>query len=199
MGIYIPPNKPRRASRGNAYFFSDKAGALDVTANMFHEVSHQCLLLESPSVTPTAHLKNVGNFWVFEGLGTYFETVAVQPDNSLLVGGFVGPRIRDARRRMLENGDAVPTERLVRLNKLGMLGANHDTARLHYAEAMALTVYIMEGRGGRYRDGFCDYVRDALRGRLRNDGNRQLDDRLGISYRELDAELLADLRPRWTK
>ena len=99
---------------------------------------------------------------------------------------------------MLENGEAVPIERLVRLNQDGMLGPDKDTARLNYAEAMALTVYIMEGRGGKYRDGFCDYVRDALRGRLRNDGSHQLDDRLGISYKQLDAELLADLETALT-
>ncbi len=192
LGIYIPPKKPG-LRRAPAYFFSDKGGVLDVTANLFHEVSHQ-LLLESASVTPNAHLKNIGNFWVFEGLGTYFETVAVQPDNSLMVGGYVGPRIQGARKRMLDNGEAVPIERLVRLNQSGLLGPDKETARLHYAEAMALTVYIMEGRGGKYRDGFFDYVRDALRGRLRNDGSHQLDDRLGISYKELDAELLADLK-----
>ena len=44
------------------------------------------------------------------------------------------------------------------------MGPDDETARLHYAEAMALTVYLMEGRGGKYREGFLDYVRDALRG-----------------------------------
>jgi hypothetical protein len=38
-------------------------------------------------------------------------------------------------------------------------------------------------------------VRDALRGRLRGDGGRQLDDRLGVSYQTLDAQFLAALRP----
>jgi len=193
LGIYIPPKKPG-LRRAPAYFFSDQGGALDVTATLFHEVSHQ-LLQESTSAPPNAFRKNSGNFWVFEGLGTYFETVVAQPDNSLEFGGYVGPRIRDARRRMLENGQAVPIEQLVRLNQNALLGPDDNTARLHYAEAMALTVYLMEGRGGKYRDGFLDYVRDALHGRLKSDGSHQLDDRLGISYRELDAELLADLKP----
>ncbi len=193
MGIYFPPEKAG-LRRTPAYFFRDKGGALDVTSTLFHEVSHQ-LLIELTTATPNAYSrKNSGNFWVFEGLGTYFETVDVQPDNSLHVGGYVGPRIQSARRRMLENGETVPIERLVRLNQDGLLGPDKETARLHYAEAMALTVYILEGRGGKYRDGFFDYVRDALRGRLKNDGNHQLDDRLGSSYKELDAELLADLK-----
>jgi hypothetical protein len=196
LGIYIPPDpKKPGLRRAPAYFFRDKGGALDVTATLFHEVSHQ-LLLESASVPPNAFRKNIGNFWVFEGLGTYFETVTVEPDNSLLVGGYVGPRIRDAQKRTLENGEAVPIERLVRLNQNGFIDPEPRTSRLHYAQAMALTVYLLEGAGGKYREGFFDYVRDALRGRLRNDGNHQLDDRLGISYKQLDAELLADLRPR---
>ena len=103
LGIYIPPKKAG-VRRAPAYFFSDKGGALDVIATLFHEVSHQ-LLQESTSATPNAFRKNFGNFWVFEGLGTYFESVVVEPDNSLLFGGYVGPRIKDARRRMLENGE----------------------------------------------------------------------------------------------
>ena len=76
LGIYIPPKKPG-VRRAPAYFFSDKGGALDVTATLFHEVSHQ-LLLESTSAPPNAFRKNIGNYWVFEGLGTYFETVVVR-------------------------------------------------------------------------------------------------------------------------
>jgi hypothetical protein len=193
LGIYIPPKKPG-LRRAPAYFFSDQGGALDVTATLFHEVSHQ-LLQESTGAQPNAFRKNFGNFWVFEGLGTYFETVVVHPDNSLEFGGYVGPRIRDARRRMLENGQMVPIEQLVRLNQDALLGPDDDSARLHYAESMALAVYLMEGQGGKYREDFLDYVRDALHGRLKSGGSHQLDDRIGISYKELDAELLADLKP----
>ena len=88
----------------------------------------------------------------------------------------------------------MPIEQLVRLNQNGFMGPDKDAARLHYAQAMALTVYLMEGRGGKYRDGYLDYLRDALRGRLKGGGGNQLDDRLGTSYKELDAELLADLK-----
>ena len=59
---------------------------------------------------------------------------------------------------MLENGQAVPIEQLVRLTQNGCWARMTDTARLHYAEAMALTVYLMEGRGGKYRDGYLDYL-----------------------------------------
>jgi Protein of unknown function (DUF1570) len=164
-----------------------------VTSTLFHEVSHQ-LLFESTGVGTGEYKKNVGNFWVFEGLGTYFETVASQADGSLRVGGFVSPRIEVARVRILTNGEFVPIEQLVRLGQNGF--TDPDSIHLHYAEAMAVCVFLIDGQGGRYRDDFLDYVRDALRGRLRTDASQALTDRLGVAYKTLDAEFLVDLKPR---
>ena len=67
-----------------------------MTATLYHEVSHQ-LLFESAGRRTTIE-RNVGNYWVFEGLGTYFETLTAEPDGSLRIGGLVGPRIDEARR-----------------------------------------------------------------------------------------------------
>jgi hypothetical protein len=191
LGLYVPPKPPKR--RAPAYFFRDEGGQLDVTSTLYHEVSHQ-LLFESTGVGPSAYKNNSGNYWVFEGLGTYFETVTGAPDGALQVGGFVGPRIEVARIRLTERGAQVPVERLVRLGQDGF--NQSDQVYLYYGEAMALTVYLMHGQGGRYREPFLDYVRDALRGRLRDGGSKTLDDRLGVAYRTLDTELLAALRPR---
>jgi hypothetical protein len=191
LGIYIPPAKNER--RVPAYFFLDKGGQLDVTATLFHETSHQ-LLFESTSISPASFRKNMGNYWVFEGLGTYFETVSPQPDGSFQVGGFVSPRIEVARIRLLDRGELVPVERLVRLGQNGF--NNSEKIHLHYAEAMALAVFLMDGRGGQYREDFLDYVRDALRGQLRGDGGHALDDRIGVPYKTLEAEFLAELKPR---
>lgn len=191
LGFYDPPQPGKR--RAPAYFFRDPDGQLDVTSTLFHEVSHQ-LLFESTSVGTGSYKKNVGNYWVFEGLGTYFETVAVQPDGTLRVGDFVGPRIEVARDRLLDRAELVPVERLVRLGQNGF--NDRDRVHLHYAESMALCVFLMDGHGGRYRAGFLDYVRDALRGRLRGTTGRALEDRLGISYRTIEADFLAALGTR---
>ncbi len=60
---------------------------------------------------------------------------------------------------------------------------------------MALAVYLMHGNDGKYREPFLDYVRDALRGRLRGlDAERALGDRLGVTYKALDTEFLTTLR-----
>jgi hypothetical protein len=194
LGYYDPPPPGKR--RAPAYFFRDVGGQLDVTSTLFHEVSHQ-LLFESSGVGTGEYRKNVGNFWVFEGLGAYFETVESQPDGSLRVGGFVGPRIEVARIRLLGNGEFVPIEQLVRLGQVGFTDA--ASIHLHYAEAMALCVFLIDGHGTRYREDFLDYVRDALRGRLRTDAARALSERLGVAYATLDGEFLTDLKAREPK
>ena len=94
-----------------AYFFRDPGGQLPVTATLYHEVSHQ-LLFETAG--PNAYTKNVGNYWVFEGLGTYFETVLPQPDGSLEVGGLAGPRIEAAIRSLVDQGQLDPAGRIHR-------------------------------------------------------------------------------------
>jgi hypothetical protein len=185
LGYYDPELLGR--SKGNrvpAYFFRDVDGQLPVTATLYHEVSHQ-LLFESAG--PNAYKKNVGNYWVFEGLGTYFETVSPQPDGTLEVGGVVGPRIETAIRELIDAGKAIPLERFVRLGQTEF--NRDDQIYLHYQEAMAVTIFLMQARQQLYRDDFLEYVRDALRGRLKGTSGRSLDDWVGASYQTLDREL----------
>jgi hypothetical protein len=134
----------------------------------------------------------MGNYWVFEGLGTYFETVVSAPDGTLRVGGLVGPRIDVAKLRLIKQREFVPTERLVRLGRNEF--NRDDLVHLHYAEAMALTVFLMRAQNESYREPFLDYVKDAYRGRLRRDTGRSLAERLDIPYKTLDAQLLEFLR-----
>ncbi len=97
LGYYEPPKSGQK--RAPAYFFRDPEGQLPVEANLYHEVSHQ-LLFETAG--PNAYTKNAGNYWVFEGLGTYFETVSPQDDGSLEVGGLVGRRIEAALNSLVD-------------------------------------------------------------------------------------------------
>jgi hypothetical protein len=188
LGIYIPAG--RGAGRKHAYFFRDQGGQLDVTATLFHEVSHQ-LLFESGVAAAADYRKNVGNYWVFEGLGTYFETLTFEPDGSVRIGGLSGPRLAEARRTLGERGNIVPLAAFVRYD---MDSFNGDDIFQHYQQAAALAVYLMNGRAGAYREPFLDYVRDACQGRLRRTTGRSLEDRLGKSYSELEAELRQYLR-----
>jgi hypothetical protein len=191
LGFYDPPKGG--AKRAPAYFYREPDGQIAATATLYHEVSHQ-LLFETAG--PNRYNKNVGNYWVFEGLGTYFETVIDDPcgpEGALLVGGLVGPRLESAQVRLLEEHEFIPIERMVRFNEREF--TREEVIHLHYAESMALTLFLMQGRDGRYREPFLDYVKDAYRGRLRGDSGRSLEDRLGVPYSVLDAQFLAYLKP----
>ena len=188
LGFYPPP-KPGGSRRMTAYFFRDPGGQLPVTATLYHEVSHQ-LLFETAG--PNAYTRNVGNFWVFEGLGTYFETVLPQPDGSLEVGGLAGPRIEVAINALVGKKQLIPLAEFI---ALGENAFNSDPEiYLHYQQAMALTVFLMQWHQGTYRDAFLDYVRDAYRGRIKHGTGRELRDRLGQSYATLDSQFAAFLK-----
>ncbi len=188
LGFYPPP-KAGGSRRMTAYFFRDPDGQLPVTATLYHEVSHQ-LLFETAGAN--AYTRNVGNYWVFEGLGTYFETVLPQPDGSLEVGGLTGPRIEAAIKALVGKGQLIP---LVEFIAKGENAFNTDPEiYLHYQQAMALTVFVMQWHEGTYRDAFLDYVRDAYRGRIKHGAGRTLQDRLGQSYATLDGQFRAFLK-----
>lgn len=181
LGYYNPP-RPGKGNRAPAYFFRDLGGQLPVTATLYHEVSHQ-LLFETAG--PNSYTKNVGNYWVFEGLGTYFETVTPLPDGAIEVGGMVGERIA-AGRQSLAAGRFLPLDAFLRLDQNGF--NRRDQIHAHYQQAMALAVFLMQWNDGAYRDAFLDYVHDAYRGRLKRTTGRSLEDRLGVPVNELDKQ-----------
>jgi hypothetical protein len=188
LGYYSPPKTAGR--RAPAYFFRDPNGQLPVTANLYHEVSHQ-LLFETAGTN--AYTRNAGNYWVFEGLGTYFETVSPQPDGSIEVGGLVGPRIEAALTALVDQGRTIPLAAFVTLGKDDF---ERDGRRkyLYYQQAMALTVFLMQWHSGAHRDAFLDYAHDAYRGRIKARTGRSLQDRLGEPYATLEEQLLAFLK-----
>jgi hypothetical protein len=187
LGFYHPPKSGH--GRVPAYFFRDPVGQIPVTATLYHEVSHQ-LLFETAG--PNAYTRNVGNYWVFEGLGTYFETVAPQPDGSLNVGGFVGRRMEEALNSLVERGRPIPLAEFVELDENGFM--QEPQVYTNYQQAMALSVFLMQWHYGTYRDAFLDYVRDAYRGRIKRTTGRSLQDRLGQKYSALDGQFLAFLK-----
>ena len=181
LGYYCPP-RSGKANRAVAYFFRDVGGQLPVTATLYHEVSHQ-LLFETAG--PNAFTKNVGNFWVFEGLGTYFETVTPQPDGSIEVGGLVGERLTAAQ-QALANGRFLPLQQFLMLDQNSF--SRRERILVNYQQAEALTVFLMQWNEATYRDDFLDYVKDAYRGRIKRSTGRSLEDRLGQPAKVVDAQ-----------
>jgi len=184
LGYYDPP-KPGKGGRSTAYFFRDADGRLPVEATLYHEVSHQ-LLFESAG--PNAFTKNVGAYWVFEGLGTYFETVVRESDDSLEVGGLVGPRL-EAAIGALRAGQMTPLGEFLQLDQSGF--NRPDRIHVHYQQAMALALFLMQADEGAYREPFLDYARDAYRGRIKRSSGRSLEDRLGVPVGEIERRFKA--------
>jgi hypothetical protein len=172
-----------------AFFFRDPGGQIPVTATLYHEVSHQ-LLFETAG--PNAYTKNAGNYWVFEGLGSYFETVSPQPDGSLEVGDLVGVRIEEALKSLVDRALYTPLAEFIELEETAFM--RKPDVYTNYQQAMALTVFLMQWHQGTYRDAFLDYVRDAYRGRIKRGHGRTLQDRLGQPYSTLDTQFLAFLK-----
>jgi hypothetical protein len=188
LGFYDPPKSGH--GRVPAYFFRDPNGQIPETATLYHEVSHQ-LLFETAG--PNSYTKNYGNFWVFEGLGTYFETVTPQPDGSLEVGGLVGPRIAEAYQSLVVRGGSIPLEEFVAFDESRF----RDAVQIYqnYQQAMALTLFLMQWNDGVYREHFLDYVRDAYHGRIkRSTGRLALRNRLHMPYATLEKQFLTFLR-----
>ncbi len=191
LGYYDPLTTRGQKNRKPAYFYRDTGGQIEGIATLYHEVSHQ-LLFES--VGGQSYKKNAGNYWVFEGLGTFFETVETHPDGTMSVGGFVGPRISRAVEEIAGRRNAIPTELFVSFGQ--------DTFNLesqiyaNYQQAMALTLFLMRWRDGIYRDAFLDYIADALKGSLKVNAGRTLQDRLGEPYTTIDAQFLEFLEAR---
>ncbi|MFO0958002.1 MAG: DUF1570 domain-containing protein [Isosphaeraceae bacterium] len=184
LGRYDP--SPRRGSPGRSYFYRDDSGPIPIDATVYHEASHQILF---ESGVRTGYEGNLGQYWVFEGLGTYFETLEIAEDGTIELGGFVGPRLSVARQRIHDQAEIVPLTKLLGMNRSQFDGSSGGDVYLHYAQAMALAVFLMHGEGGRYRPAFLDYAGDAYRGNYRRGTKAEpLPERLGISAERLQEE-----------
>lgn len=185
LGYYDPPFGSNK--RNPSYFYKDDGGEISSLETLYHETSHQ-LLFENAG--PALFERNLGNYWTFEGLGTYFETVRPQENGSILIGGRVGRRFEIARQRILVRKEFTPIDRFVAMGKKTFFDPPQGDVYLNYGQAMALTLYLLESDRGRYRDAFLDYVRDVYKGRYKPHAAKPLDERLGSTYPTLDRDFL---------
>jgi hypothetical protein len=186
LGYYMPASEAKhfRGEAPRSYFYRDPGNPISGNETLFHEASHQVLF---ESAGPTNFGRNRGNFWVWEGLGTYFETFVQQPDGSYHLGGIIGARMEKARHDIVVQKQLVPTAELVALSQKDFLA--EPGVYLNYAEAMAFAVFLMQYDDGRYRERFLDYVESAYKGRLQSDvTGKALSDRLKVPYKALDTQ-----------
>jgi hypothetical protein len=189
LGIYFDATR-------EAYFFAgddddvaaggppaEPATAKPAVATLYHEAVHQ-LFRESK---PTAkQLGRLANYWVIEGVATYFESLTehVDPQAGLYftIGEATAGRLPAARDRLGE-GFYIPLADLTRLGQDDV--QRHPDVKKLYSQASGLAAFLLDGEQGRYREPLVRYLQAVYTGR---DHDSSLHDATETSYNDLDAQ-----------
>jgi hypothetical protein len=171
LGIYFDADR-------EAHFF---AGDDQDAGTLYHEAVHQLFQESRPAVK---QIGRTANFWIIEGVATYFETLTEHNDPEAglyyTIGEASAGRIPSARERLAE-GFYVPLAELSRLGKAD-LQARPDIAKL-YSQAAGLSAFLMQDQNGRYREPMVQYLKVVYSGR---DSSGSLAESVGHSFPELD-------------
>jgi hypothetical protein len=173
LGIYFDTNR-------ESHFF---AGDDQDPGTLYHEAVHQLFQESRPS---TRMIGNSANFWIIEGVATYFETLAEHNDPNAglyyTVGEATAGRLPAARQRLLEDEFYIP---LAELNQLGKADVQrHPQIAKLYSQAAGLASFLMDAEGGRYREPLVTYLTAVYAGR---DSAETLADVTGLDNAALDA------------
>lgn len=180
LGIYFDTDR-------EAHFFAEDGETAEPSRDygtLYHETVHQ-LFQESRRAA-----RNIGgsaNFWVIEGVATYFESLQEHCDPAagcyFTIGQPDGGRLPAARQRALSDGFYVPLRELTRLGKLDV--QHHAEIAKLYSQSAGLATFLMQAEGGRYREPLVRYLMAVYAGRDKPD---TLADVCGAAYPELDAQ-----------
>ena len=174
LGIYFD-------TQHRAHFF---AGPDQDAGTLYHETVHE-LFQQSRSGAKRAAKK--ANFWIVEGIATYFETMSEHRDATAglyyTIGQSSTGRLPKARERLLQDHEYIPLEQLTKWGRLDMQ-AQPDLAKV-YSEASGLSAFFMDGEQARYREPLVQYLQAIYAGK---DDPQTLAKLTGRSYEELDGE-----------
>jgi hypothetical protein len=186
LGIYFDANR-------EAHFFagdSVEAGGSPAfstgeppVATLYHEAVHQLFQESRPA---TKMVGNLANFWIVEGVATYFESLTEHDDPTaglyFTVGEATAGRLPSARERLLVENFYVP---LAQLNQMGKndLQRHAEIAKV-YSQAAGLAAFLMDADAGRYREPLVAYLTAVYAGRDEPD---TLAAATGLSNEALDA------------
>jgi hypothetical protein len=178
LGIYFD------ADREAHFFAADDGESNDHnTPTLHHEAVHQLFQETRPAARQVGRDRN---FWIIEGIATYFETLREHrdPQTGLFytIGESTEGRLPAARERLLVKEYFVPLDELTRLGKDG-LQRYPELAKL-YSQSAGLAAMLMDGAGGRYREPLVEYLTAVYAGR---DDYNSLSEATGASTEELDA------------
>ena len=128
----------------------------------------------------------IANFWVIEGVATYFETLTEHDDPQaglyFTIGESTAGRLPAARER-LQDGFYIPLAELTQLGK-DDVQRHAEIAKL-YSQSSGLAAFLMDGEQGRYREPLVRYLQAVYAGRDNDRVARRR--RRAAAIRELDA------------
>jgi hypothetical protein len=173
LGIYFD------AFREAHFFAGDDRG----TGTLFHEAVHQLFQESKPT---TKQIGTTANFWLIEGVATYFETLTEHDDPQkglyFTIGELTTGRLPAARNR-LRDGFYIPLAELTKLNK-DDLQRHPEVAKL-YSQSSGLAAFLIDGEQARYREALVGYLQAVYAGR---DDPQTLSKVTKAKYTELDAQ-----------
>jgi hypothetical protein len=173
LGIYFDTHR-------EAHFF---AGSDPDAGTLYHEAVHQLFQESRPAAS---HIGEGANFWIVEGVATYFETLrehaSLDSGPYFTVGESTAGRLPAARDR-LTSGFYVPLAELTQLGKQEV--QQHPEIAKLYSQSAGMTAFLMHAAGGRFREPLVQYLKAVYEGRDRQDS---LADAVGESYQEIDAK-----------
>jgi hypothetical protein len=171
LGIYFD------AFREAHFFASDERAH----GTLFHEAVHQ--LFQESKPTPK-QVGSIANFWVIEGVATYFETLTEHRDPQaglyFTIGESTAGRLPAARERM-RDGFYVPLAELTALNKDEV--QRHPQIAKVYSQSSGLAAFLVDGQQGALREPLVEYLQTVYAGR---DNKETLSSATGMSYADLD-------------
>lgn len=152
-------------------------------ATLYHEAVHQLFQETKPAAKRVGEL---ANFWVVEGVATYFETLREHDDPTagpyFTIGESDAGRLPTARQRLRE-GFYVPLAELTQLGQRDV--QRHAEIAKLYGHSSGLVAYLMDGENGRYREALVRYLDAVYSGR---DTARSLAEAAGVDYSKLDGQ-----------
>jgi hypothetical protein len=146
---------------------------------VWHEATHQ-LFAEAAATSPLAGERC--GFWAIEAAACHLESIRPAAFG-WTVGGPDAGRLPAARRLLVEEEFQVPLEELAALGRAAFQ-ADPRLERI-YDQLAGLADFLMNGRGGRYREAFVQYLRRVYAG---TDDPDTLPRLCGRPFAELDAE-----------
>jgi hypothetical protein len=190
LGIYFDASS-------EAHFFADDKTATEenkeskeehastlneaAIATLNHEAVHQLFQESKPAAR---RIGDSANFWVIEGVATYFESLTEHNDPKAgqyyTIGEMSEGRLPAARERLHDNY-YVPLADLTKLGK-DELQQRDDAVKL-YSQSSGLAAFLLNGADGRYREPMVRYLQAVY---TRHDNDQMLAEVTGTSYSELD-------------